>query len=152
MYNYGDLPKQFTEESTAKVAILPVPYDGTSTWIKGADKGPEALLEASANMELYDIETDSEVYKIGIYTAPAVRVNKSPEAMVEAVRKKAESFLEKEKLRSCRSYQLYIRNDYASGCMSTFRSAARARRWRLFSVLTDIPETIAISSNERLFP
>lgn len=97
MYNYGDLPKQFTEESTAKVAILPVPYDGTSTWIKGADKGPEALLEASANMELYDIETDSEVYKIGIYTAPAVKVNKSPEAMVEAVRKKAESLLEKEK-------------------------------------------------------
>ncbi len=97
MYNYGDLPKQFTEESTAKVAILPVPYDGTSTWIKGADKGPEALLEASANMELYDIETDSEVYKIGIYTAPPVKVNKSPEAMVEAVRKKAESLLEKEK-------------------------------------------------------
>jgi agmatinase len=93
MYNYGDLPKQYTAESTAKVAILPVPYDGTSTWIKGADKGPEALLEASANMELYDIETDSEIYKIGIYTAPAVRMNKSPEAMVEAVRKKAEALL-----------------------------------------------------------
>jgi len=97
MYSYGDLPKQYIDESTAKVAILPVPYDGTSTWIKGADKGPEALLEASANMELYDIETDTEVYKIGIYTAPAVRVNKSPEAMVDAVRKKADTFLAKEK-------------------------------------------------------
>lgn len=97
MYNYGDLPSQFTEESTARVAILPVPYDGTSTWIKGADKGPEALLEASANMELYDIETDTEVFKIGIYTAPAVKVKKSPEAMVEAVRSKAEGFLDKEK-------------------------------------------------------
>ena len=97
MYNYGDLPKQFTDESSARVAILPVPYDGTSTWIKGADKGPEALLEASANMELYDIETDTEVYKIGIYTAPAVKVSKSPEAMVDAVREKAEALLEKEK-------------------------------------------------------
>lgn len=97
MYNYGDLPEQYIKEADAKVAILPVPYDGTSTWIKGADKGPEALLEASANMELYDIETDSEVYKIGIYTAPAVKVKKSPEAMVDAVRIKAEDFLNKGK-------------------------------------------------------
>ena len=97
MYNYGDLPKKYTQEKDAKVAILPVPYDGTSTWIKGADKGPAALLEASANMELYDIETDTEVYKIGIYTAPAIKKNKSPEEMVEAVRRKAESFIKREK-------------------------------------------------------
>jgi len=93
MYNYGDLPKQYCEESTAKVVVLPIPYDGTSTWVKGADKGPEALLEASANMELYDIESDSEIYKIGIYTAPAVKVKKSPEAMVAAVTAKADEYI-----------------------------------------------------------
>lgn len=97
MYNYGDLPKQYCEESTAKVVVLPIPYDGTSTWIKGADKGPEALLEASANMELYDIESDSEIYKIGIYTAPAVKVKKSPEAMVDAVKAKADEYIGKGK-------------------------------------------------------
>jgi len=61
MVEYGGLPQEFCEEATAKIVVLPIPYDGTSTWVKGSDKGPEALLEASANMELYDIETDSEV-------------------------------------------------------------------------------------------
>ena len=58
---YGDFEEQYTDYETAEIAILPVPYDGTSTWLKGADKGPRAILEASPNMEFYDIETDSEV-------------------------------------------------------------------------------------------
>ncbi|HOV12557.1 MAG TPA: agmatinase, partial [Bacteroidales bacterium] len=66
-----------------------VPYDGTSTWIKGADKGPDAILEASANMELYDIETDSEVYKQGIFTSSPVMEKSSPEKMTSAVYKNA---------------------------------------------------------------
>ena len=43
---YGGLENEFSDYSGAAIAVLPVPYDGTSTWIKGADKGPEALLEA----------------------------------------------------------------------------------------------------------
>ncbi|HRW63186.1 MAG TPA: agmatinase, partial [Bacteroidales bacterium] len=60
---------------------------------KGADKGPEAFLEASANMEIYDIETDSEVYKNGVFLADPVNENSSPEAMVEAVHKKASEYI-----------------------------------------------------------
>ncbi|MBN2175940.1 MAG: agmatinase [Bacteroidales bacterium] len=95
--NYGGLPKQFSKFETSKIVLLPVPYDGTSTWIKGADKGPSALLEASANMELYDIETDSEVYLHGIYTSRAVTNNKTPESMVEAVYLKTINYLEDDK-------------------------------------------------------
>ena len=62
---YGDFEEKYTDYESAAIAILPVPYDGTSTWIKGADKGPQALLEASFNMEFYDIETDSEVFRRG---------------------------------------------------------------------------------------
>lgn len=69
---YGDFEEQYTDYETAEIAILPVPYDGTSTWLKGADKGPRAILEASPNMEFYDIETDSEVYKHGIATLEPV--------------------------------------------------------------------------------
>ncbi|MFV0290036.1 MAG: agmatinase [Mangrovibacterium sp.] len=69
----------------AEIAILPVPYDGTSTWIKGADKGPEALIEASGTLEMLDIETRKDVSKRGIYTCEAVTENSSPEAMSEAV-------------------------------------------------------------------
>ena len=52
MDQYGGLEEQFTQYEQSPIVILPVPYDGTSTWIKGADKGPEAILEASANMVL----------------------------------------------------------------------------------------------------
>lgn len=79
--NYGGLENEFTEYEKAGIVVLPVPYDGTSTWLKGADKGPQAILEASANMELYDIETDSEVYTRGIATLDPVTEASSPEAM-----------------------------------------------------------------------
>jgi agmatinase len=94
MICYGGLPDEFTREKESKIVILPIPYDGTSTWVKGSDLGPTALLEASANMELYDIETDSEVYLHGIYTAPPIVENKSPEEMVKASEKEALKHLE----------------------------------------------------------
>lgn len=40
--------------------------------MKGSDKGPDAIINASRNMELYDIETNAEVYRKGIHTAKAV--------------------------------------------------------------------------------
>jgi agmatinase len=67
-YNFGGLPGKFSDYSSSKIAILPVPFDKTSTWIKGSHMGPEAIIKASGNMELYDIETDSEVYRRGIHT------------------------------------------------------------------------------------
>ena len=86
MKNYGGLPAEFCDYETARVVIQPIPFDGTSTWGKGADKGPEALLEASENMELYDIETDTEPYTIGIATAEPVPCSGSVEQMVEESR------------------------------------------------------------------
>jgi agmatinase len=94
---YAGIPEQFAKIETSKVVLIPVPYDGTSTWQKGADKGPEAFLEASENMELYDIETDSEVYKNGIYLADPVTENSSPEKMVEAVHAITKEYIKKNK-------------------------------------------------------
>ena len=94
---YAGIPEEFSKIETSKVVLIPVPYDGTSTWQKGSDKGPEAFLQASENMELYDIETKSEVYKNGVYLADAVTENSSPEEMVEAVRKTAKSYIQKNK-------------------------------------------------------
>ena len=94
---YAGIPEKYAALETSKIVLIPVPYDGTSTWGKGADKGPEAFLEASENMELYDIETDSEVYKNGIYLADAVTVNATPEAMVDAVHQETKRFIKKNK-------------------------------------------------------
>lgn len=93
MRQFGDFSTEETNYKTAEIAILPVPYDGTSTWIKGADKGPEALLDASYNLEFYDIETDYEVYKRGIATLPPVEEKTSPERMSDEVEKRMTQIL-----------------------------------------------------------
>ncbi len=94
---YAGIPEKYGKLETAKVVLIPVPYDGTSTWQKGADKGPEAFLNASENMELYDIETNSEVYKEGIFLADPVTESTSPEAMVEAVHATTKKYINKNK-------------------------------------------------------
>jgi agmatinase len=66
------LPENDAEYARASIVILPVPFDKTSTWLKGADKGPAAIIEASRYLEFYDIETDSEVLRRGIFTAGPV--------------------------------------------------------------------------------
>jgi agmatinase len=83
---FGDIPGTFSDYDNSEIVILPVPYDGTSTWLKGADKGPAAIIEASWNMYLYDIETDYEVYRSGINTDDPVIGNRSPDKMIHAVR------------------------------------------------------------------
>lgn len=94
---YAGIPEKYAKLDNSKIVLIPVPYDGTSTWQKGADKGPEAFLEASENMEIYDIETDTEVYKQGVYLAEPVTENSSPEAMVEAVHKTTKKYIKRNK-------------------------------------------------------
>lgn len=94
---YAGIPNEYSKLDQSKIVLIPVPYDGTSTWQKGADKGPDAFLNASENMELYDIETDSEVYKQGVFLADAVIENLSPEAMVNAVHEATKKYIKKNK-------------------------------------------------------
>ncbi|PHN94698.1 agmatinase [Maribacter sp. 6B07] len=95
--NYAGISDEFAQLEKSKIILIPVPYDGTSTWGKGADKGPEAFLEASENMELYDIETDSEVYKQGIHLTEPITENSSPEAMVNEVHNITKDFIKRNK-------------------------------------------------------
>mgnify|MGYP001146660028 CR=1 FL=1 len=95
--NYAGIADEFAQLETAKVVLIPVPYDGTSTWGKGADKGPEAFLEASENMETYDLETDTEVYRQGIYLAGPITEDTSPEAMVKAVHATTKEYIKRNK-------------------------------------------------------
>nr|WP_311458516.1 agmatinase [uncultured Capnocytophaga sp.] len=96
---YAGIPAENATYENSKVVLVTVPYDGTSTWGKGADKGPELFLDASENMELYDIETDSEPYLKGVYRAGEVSENSTPEKMVEAVYNKTKELIkDREKL------------------------------------------------------
>ncbi|MCL1942428.1 MAG: agmatinase [Candidatus Azobacteroides sp.] len=85
MENFAGLMPAFSDYNQSKIVILPVPYDTTSTWVKGADKGPDALLEASVALEWYDIETKTQVYLHGINTAPPVTGKTKPELLCDEV-------------------------------------------------------------------
>ncbi|MEX0609053.1 MAG: agmatinase [Balneolaceae bacterium] len=85
---------QFDE---AKILLQSIPYDGTSTWGKGADLGFDAFLDAAENMEIYDIETDSEVYKKGVHIIDPVLEDSSPEAVFESVYKNTQELLKTDK-------------------------------------------------------
>ena len=95
--NFAGIADEHAKLDSAKIVLIPVPYDGTSTWQKGASKGPEALLEAAQNMETYDVETDTEVYKQGIHIAPAIDQTNSPEDVVKAVYAAAKDFIKRNK-------------------------------------------------------
>jgi agmatinase len=95
--SFCGLPGNNSDYARASAVILPVPFDKTSTWLKGADKGPAAMIEASRYLELYDIETDSEVYKKGIYTAQPIRAV-SPSVLVKKTDSAASRYLKDNKL------------------------------------------------------
>jgi agmatinase len=91
--NFANLQQEYCNLNDAEIVIIPVPYDLTSTWLRGADKGPAAIIEASASVELYDIETDSEVYRKGIFTDKPIEGISSPEQMIQAVTEKVRTYI-----------------------------------------------------------
>jgi agmatinase len=81
------------EYQESGIIILPVPYDETSTWMRGADKGPDAILKASVNLEFFDVETSSEAHLTGINTVDPVLEKETPEKLVNAVYERILSIL-----------------------------------------------------------
>jgi agmatinase len=98
MEYFLDMPSRFAKLETAKYVLLKVPYDGTSTYLKGAEKGPEAIIAASDSIELYDIQTGLEAYKSGIYTDKHIYSFLSPEKMVAEVKERVAFFLNQNKM------------------------------------------------------
>ncbi len=97
VFGCGEIPAQYTGPDDSRFVLLPIPYDGTSTWMKGADKGPEEIIRTSENLEFYDIETDTEAFRRGIFTAEPITEASSPEAMIEAAQTEAKKYLDKDK-------------------------------------------------------
>ncbi len=90
---FAGIDEEYAGFDYAGILLQSIPYDGTSTWGKGADGGFEAFLEAAKNMEIYDIETDSEVFRKGIHILPEISEDSSPEAVYHAVLQKTGELL-----------------------------------------------------------
>ena len=73
--NFAWLEPEFSAYDRARVVVIPVPYDSTASGWVGSREGPWAIIEASGNMELYDIGIDMEPYRLGIHTLPELAVH-----------------------------------------------------------------------------
>jgi agmatinase len=69
---FAAIPEEYARWEAARVVILPVPYDNTASGLAGSREGPRAIIDASEEMELYDLELGLEPYRVGIHTLPEV--------------------------------------------------------------------------------
>ncbi|MBX9770620.1 MAG: arginase family protein [Candidatus Obscuribacterales bacterium] len=97
---YFNLPEEYSNPEKAKVAIVPVPFDRSPDESNNSSSGPEAILAASQDLELFDEELWVEPGKIGIETlspitleAPTEETKKPFEPLTEIVA----SLIKKEK-------------------------------------------------------
>ena len=67
---FGGTTPTTTDFQNARVVILPVPLDRTTSYVPGTRTGPHEILVASSHMELWDEETQTDVHNVGIYTLP----------------------------------------------------------------------------------
>ncbi len=83
----------------AKVVVLPVPYDSTSTFKVGSREGPHAIIEASRHVEFYSEELGRDVSKMGIYTLDELAPNfDSPKKMVDRIAKEVSLIMQDSKV------------------------------------------------------
>ena len=93
--SFGGRDLTASDLESTQVLIIPVPYDGTTTYLSGTRHGPAAILRASQQLELFDEETGLDISKLGIATLEEVEVvASSPRAMVDAVRSLGEKILD----------------------------------------------------------
>lgn len=85
-YGFGGLPPELTDASSARVAVLSVPYDMTTSYVAGARRGPEAIIEASRHMELFDDDEHADFSQVGIATCdPLCADTRGPQHMAQTV-------------------------------------------------------------------
>ncbi|MGI8469253.1 MAG: agmatinase [Pyrinomonadaceae bacterium] len=96
--NYGGIEEaEFSDFDKARVLIFPIAYEGTISYGAGTGAGAAAIIDASRNMELYDEETDAEVYKIGIHTLGELSARPTPAEMMDAIYNRTKELLKAKK-------------------------------------------------------
>lgn len=97
-HNYLGIPEENSDFKNSPYVILPVPYEGTVTYGAGTAYGPNAIIEASREVELFDDELGVESYKVGIHTlSPLATTSDGPEVQNEIIYQRMRSLLAEKK-------------------------------------------------------
>ena len=105
MSESADLPMNFggidepglASFDDSRILVWPVSYEGTVSYGTGTAGGAMAIVDASRNMELYEEETDTEVYRLGIHTLEEFGPRPTPDAMMEGLYEKAKELISSSK-------------------------------------------------------
>ena len=126
-YNFCGIDGKYSDFKSAKVVVLPVPYDSTASYGVGTRHGPHAIINASRNMELYDREFDASPYEIGIHTLSELEPSMAgPAETVERVKQVIKDILDAGKF----PFMLGGEHSLTTGAVQ-----AVAGKFRNFSVL-----------------
>jgi agmatinase len=98
-WNFLGLAEDIADAARARGWLLPVPYEATTSYGAGTREGPSAILAASRQVELYDLEFGGEpVMDYGIHTLPPMDLQyRSPDTMIQAIEDVIVSILEESK-------------------------------------------------------
>jgi agmatinase len=80
-----DLPPALTDRARAGALVLPIPYEATTSYVKGTQLGPSAILAASAQVEYFDEIHRDEPCRRGIHTLKPLDCRGTPEEVVERI-------------------------------------------------------------------
>ena len=83
----------FSRPQKARFTVLPIPHEKTTSYGKGTKKGPDAILKASLQLELWDEEVKKETWKNGIYTFKAFNCDKSEKLFFKTLEAEVKSIL-----------------------------------------------------------
>ena len=92
-----DLSVEFADFNTAAAVILPVPYEGGVTYGTGTAQGPDAVINASQHLELYDEMLKAEPFRMGIATLMPLGPSSDPESLQKAVYRCSKAVIQENK-------------------------------------------------------
>lgn len=72
---FAAVPCELSGYEASRAVVLPVPYDATTTFRPGTRDGPRAIVDASMQLELYDMELACEIAEVGIHTLPELELH-----------------------------------------------------------------------------
>src|SRR5712671_6824594 len=96
--NFGGIAEaEFSSFDNSRILVWPIAYEGTVSYGGGTGQGAQAIIDASRNMELYDEETDAEVYKLGIHTLAESASIDPPDQMMSSLYDRAKTLVSKDR-------------------------------------------------------
>src|SRR3989442_11885044 len=95
---FGGAGPAASDFAHARVVILPIPLDRTTSYVSGTRTGPHEILVASSHMELWDEETGTDVHSIGVFTLPEMEFPfATMEEVIREIRRVATEIVSRDK-------------------------------------------------------